>query len=51
MFRTKSKQKLLDIKQVFSGRKYNCKSPVHIFNCTIKAYKSVLEVKNKEKTL
>ena len=46
-FGAKSKQKLLDFKQVFSGRKYDCKSPVYIFNWTIKACESVLEVKKK----
>ena len=35
----------------FSGRKYNCKSPVHIFNSTISACESVLEVKSKKKIL
>ena len=38
----------MDFKQVFSGRKYNCKSPVHIFNRNIKDCESGSKVKSKK---
>ena len=33
------------------GGNYNCKSPVHIFNCTIQACESGLEVKSKKENI